>query len=331
MSEVQEETGLSVEKKAEIETAFAPMIAERDGYKKVYEAILSKPIDMDTIKEARELRLKLVKTSSGIRLIHKTQKAFFLQAGKFVDSWKNKELPPVEQMKDKLAEIEDFFAKQERDRIDENRAKRAEMMFNIGGVGIAPDNYPTGYETMQDEVFNLWFTAKEKELIDEKRAAKEKQDKIDELYRKEEEAKKKEAARIEAERVEREEKVNAENKRLLEERAETERKNREQQARINKLEKERKDREAAEIRKQKEIKAQIEADKIKAQEAAAKVTQEREQAVQAELNKGDAAKVKDLKRDLHALQIKYVFKSAKNKKMYRDVGVLLAKVVDHIK
>jgi len=52
--------------------------------------------------------------------------------------------------------------------------------------------------------------------------------------------------------------------------------------------------------------------------------------LEAELNKGDAAKVKDLIADLESLKTKYSFKSAKNKKMYSDVNLLIDKVINHI-
>lgn len=76
-------------------------------------------------------------------------------------------------------------------------------------------------------------------------------------------------------------------------------------------------------RVQKELEAKAEAER-KAKEA-------EEARIQSELNKGDAAKVKDLIHDLETLKTKYSFKSAKNKKMYADVSVLIDKVINHIK
>ena len=67
------------------------------------------------------------------------------------------------------------------------------------------------------------------------------------------------------------------------------------------------------------------------QDAERKAREEEEARLQAELNKGDADKVNDLIADLEVLKTKYAFKSAKNKKMYAEVGVLLDKIVGHIK
>ena len=55
------------------------------------------------------------------------------------------------------------------------------------------------------------------------------------------------------------------------------------------------------------------------------------QARQAELNKDDAVKIQDLINDLTVLKTKYTFKSKSNQKKYEDVGILIEKVINHIK
>lgn len=87
------------------------------------------------------------------------------------------------------------------------------------------------------------------------------------------------------------------------------------------------------LEKMKEIKDKKDLEaKLKSKEDAERKAKELEEAKkQAELNKGDAAKVKDLIADLESLKAKYSFKSAKNKKMYMNVGGLLDKVVDYVK
>ena len=54
-------------------------------------------------------------------------------------------------------------------------------------------------------------------------------------------------------------------------------------------------------------------------------------AIQLELSKGDEDKVKDLISDLKALKTKYKFESTENKAMYSDVGLLMDKVILHVK
>lgn len=65
-------------------------------------------------------------------------------------------------------------------------------------------------------------------------------------------------------------------------------------------------------------------------EAEKKEKEQAEAERQAELAKGDAEKVKDLIEYLNASKTKFTFKSAKNKKMYSDVGELIDKVIVYI-
>jgi len=112
------EYGLDAGKAKDIERAFSPKIAERDGLVKVYSRIISEKITQDLVVEAKAVRLKLVKVRTGFSEIHKTQKVFFRAAGLFVDAWKNKETLPVVQMEEKLSEIEDYYPKIERAKLD---------------------------------------------------------------------------------------------------------------------------------------------------------------------------------------------------------------------
>lgn len=66
------------------------------------------------------------------------------------------------------------------------------------------------------------------------------------------------------------------------------------------------------------------------QEAEQKAKDEEEARIQSELNKGDESKIEDLITDLGLLKKKYSFKSAKNKKVYLQVGELLDKVINYI-
>lgn len=72
-------------------------------------------------------------------------------------------------------------------------------------------------------------------------------------------------------------------------------------------------------------------------ELAAKAAEEKRKAdeaeanLQAELLKGDTDKFNDLIHDLENLKTKYTFKSEKNKKKYSDVGILLEKIINHLK
>jgi hypothetical protein len=118
------EFGLEEKSVKTIEVAFAPKIAEREGLAKVYETLITKELSPDLCVEAKELRRKLVKVRTGIADIHRTQKAFFLASGRFVDAWKTKETLPVSQMEEKLSDIEKHFENIEKERIEKIESER---------------------------------------------------------------------------------------------------------------------------------------------------------------------------------------------------------------
>ena len=61
-----------------------------------------------------------------------------------------------------------------------------------------------------------------------------------------------------------------------------------------------------------------------------KIKTDRLASIEAEKNKGDTDKVNDLVNDLESIKTKYQFESAKNQKMYSDVGLLIDKLINHI-
>jgi hypothetical protein len=145
------EFGLEESSVATIEQAFLPKIAERDGYAQIYEQLITKELTPELCSDARELRLKLVKTRTGIADIHKTQKAFFLAAGKFVDAWKNKETLPVEQMEENLSKIERHFENIEKERIAKLEAERSEEISKYS------EFVPSGLGAMNDQVYATYL------------------------------------------------------------------------------------------------------------------------------------------------------------------------------
>ncbi|MCP4053734.1 MAG: hypothetical protein GY739_11845, partial [Mesoflavibacter sp.] len=84
-------------------------------------------------------------------------------------------------------------------------------------------------------------------------------------------------------------------------------------------------------REEREKREKLEAELKAKEDAEQKAKEEKEKQLQDELNKGDSDKVKDLIIDLESLKTKYSFKSSKNVNMYKDVGLLIDKVVNHIK
>lgn len=146
------EFGLDENNVATIEQAFMPMIVERDGLRPIYEQLLTSEITPELCREAGHLRRKLVKVRTGIADIHKTQKAFFLAAGRFVDAWKNKETEPVTQMEERLSEIETHFEKLEAQRIAKLTLERSELVAKY-------TEFPaSGLGQMAEQVFEAYLT-----------------------------------------------------------------------------------------------------------------------------------------------------------------------------
>jgi hypothetical protein len=324
------EFGLDENQAQEVEKAFMPKIVERDGLKEVYTQLLTQEITPLLCNEAKNLRNKLVKVRTGIAEIHKTQKSFFLAAGRYVDAWKNKETLPVTQMEEKLTEIEEYYIRIEQAKIVELQTSRAseiaqyqdEFAFIPDNLGTLADdvyaNYLLGVKTAFEQ---KKAAAEEAKKAEEKRIADEKAE--NERIRIENEKLKKEREILEAENKKREAKIEAERKAREAE---------ETKQRIEREEKERKEREANEAilkaereklaEAQRQLEAKIEADR-KAKEAEAERAEN-------ELNKGDSEKVKDLIVYLESAKTKFSFKSKKNQKMYSDVSILIDKIITHI-
>lgn len=359
------EFGLSEVEVQTIESAFMPKIVERDGLKQVYEELITKEITPELCREAKTVRLKLVKVRTGIADIHKTQKAFFLAAGRFVDAWKNKETLPVTQMEENLQAIEEHYDRIEADRIAKLQEERAaELRKYQDETAFIPGNLGELTEQVWANYLLGVKTAYEQKIAAEKAAAEA------------------EAARIEAEKAE-QERIRVENERLkkeveeqkkvretrntqlrpyiifirdyekminlpeeeyqkelsevkigAEQHWEFERQEQIKNAKANaeREEKVRKEREAheAELKAERD-KAEAARKELEAKaEAERKAAEEKERMEQAELSKGDADKILDLIVDLKALAGKYQFKAKKNQKLYANVGLLLDKVVNYI-
>ncbi len=103
--------GLDEKQGSEVEKEFLPVITERENLTSIYSDIVSKEITREIEAEAYDLRLKLVKVRTNTDRIHKAAKAFYLAGGKFVDAWKNKNNTIIEQMEEKLKEIETTSAR----------------------------------------------------------------------------------------------------------------------------------------------------------------------------------------------------------------------------
>lgn len=183
------EYGLDTTKAKSIEDSFLPKIAERDGYVSVYENILTKEITETVCKEAVELGKKLVKVRTGIIAIHKVEKEYYLNAGRFVDAYKNKLIKPIEQMEDKLEEVAKHFEEKKKAAEQKIIDERNGIIESLGG-----STFPN-IQHMDQKSFDLFVKGLE--------AQKKEKD---------------EAERLEAERIEKERLESVEKERVLNER-----------------------------------------------------------------------------------------------------------------
>ena len=324
-----EKYDLTKGKASEIEAAFQPKITERQGLAILYADLITKEITPETSKEAADLRKKLVKVRTGISAIHKTQKQFFLNAGKFVDAWKNKETLPITQMEENLSKIECHFKEIEAKAIKELEKERIDLL-----SPYVHDAESLNLGSMNENIFDVYLANRKAEHEDFLKVEKEM-----EQQRIESEAKK-EKERLEEIEVQKKKQalVEAENKKLK-----------------ARLAKQKEAKEAAELKAKQAAKVEAEAkakeDEIKRVELAElaeanrtiatklkakKEAEEKEVArikelEQVELNKGDSDKVQDLIKELELIKSKYSFESESNQKMYSGVSSLIDKVVGFIK
>jgi hypothetical protein len=241
------EFGLTEDTAKNIQAQFAPMLAKMVELEAEFNEVVQLPIDSpEASKKAKEVRLKYVKVRTGTAEIHKVQKAFYLNGGRFVDGWKNAQLFASQGKEQRLQEIEDYQANLERQRIEALQNERVEKI-----RPYVEDTTALNLGTMQDDVWEAYFDAKKRAYNDRIEAEKEA-----------------ERLRIEAEKAERE--------RIEAQRVENERLKKEAEAREAAFEAERK--EAA--RKQAEIEAQArkEREALEAQIAAQKKAEQEAEA-----------------------------------------------------
>lgn len=198
------EFGIEDSKASDIAAQFQPMLDKMVELENEYNEVVNLPIEEpSTAKKAREVRLKYMKVRTGTLEIHKTQKAFYLAGGRFVDGWKNAQEFASLGKEQELEKIEKYAANLEKQRIANLQAARQEQL-----VPYEVENIETlNLGTMADNVWENFLAGS----ITNYNAKKE-------AERLAEEAEQKRLAEEEAER----EKFRIENERLREEAAKKE-------------------------------------------------------------------------------------------------------------
>lgn len=198
LSKIIKDNGLTTEKAGAIIAALAPLVeqagalCERAGTITVTDAT-----QVSEMREARELRLKLVKVRTSAERERVALKADALATGKAVDAcarWIRDRVEPVES---KLQEAEEFAERAEAKRKADLASERGPK---LRAFGVDPSMYPLG-EMKPAEWDRTLEGARLAFEAERERARKAEADRL---------------AQVEAERVERE-RINAENTRLREE------------------------------------------------------------------------------------------------------------------
>lgn len=266
-----QEFGLTEETAKNIQSQFQPMLDKMVELEDEFNQIVVMPIeDVNTAKKAKELRLRYVKIRTATADIHKNQKQFYLNGGRFVDGWKNAQLFASQSKETKLEEIEKYQENLEKERKEKLHLYRVELIREY-----IEDTTHLNLGDMEQDVFDAYLTAKKQAHFDRIEAEKKA---IAERI----EAERIEAERLEAQRLENEklkaerEKLEAEAKKR-EEQIQKERKAAEEKARI---EKEKSDKLLAEEK----AKAEAERKRVEAEnEAKLKAEREEREKLQAEL------------------------------------------------
>ena len=164
-----QEFKLEIAKATSIMSAFNEKATERDILLANSAIVLSKEITPELSKEARELRLKLVPIRTGIDKIHKVEKDFYLQAGKFVDAIKNKLQQPIIQREEQLKQIEEHYDRLEKERLENLQRERADLLRPYSDKADELD-----LVTMDQEVFEAFLSARKLTFeAEQKRIAEE--------------------------------------------------------------------------------------------------------------------------------------------------------------
>lgn len=260
--------GLELAKAQEMTSGLSTTLAERQVLKDAYVDVIGLEITDETLPIFKELRLKIVKNrTQGIEKWHKTNKAFYLAGGRFVDAVKNKEIVINEEMEAKLMEAEKYFENLEKEKarlLNESRIERLKpYVEDVTGLDFSDfsdenfDDFVLGKKTRYNE--KIEAEKQEAIRIENERLAEMERQRLAEI---ENEKIRVENARLQKEAEEKELALQAERKLQAEKEAEI-------LAENDKLQAELQAKKDAEIKAENECLAKIEADK-KAAELAAK-------------------------------------------------------------
>lgn len=156
-----QEFGLEIEKANEMVSGLKTTIAERQILEDAYVDVIDLEITEENVPTFKELRLKLVKNRTTIEKWHKSNKAFYLAGGRFVDAIKNKEILVNQEMESKLMDAERHFENLEKERLSKLQNKRVEQLSKF-----VEDANERDLSSMEEDVWDAYLSAKKKAYED---------------------------------------------------------------------------------------------------------------------------------------------------------------------
>lgn len=191
------EFGLEEKKANEMTSGLKSIIEERNSLEEIYNELIKQELNQDTLKQAKALRIKIRDNrTKGIEVWHKSNKAFYLAGGRFVDAVKNKEVVNNDRMEAKLEEIELYFINLEKEAKAKLKVERLTQLEPFEVLGLEH----IAVEEMTEEQFASFLSTNKSAF-----EARKEQERLSELARIEAEkkAENERLAKIEADRLER--------------------------------------------------------------------------------------------------------------------------------
>jgi hypothetical protein len=328
LNEVVKNSNISDLTKAQrIASNYAPFMEAVNDQMEIIKTL--KKGNLDHLQIAKRVKLDLGKICSGVSDQKKIDKDTLLIETRFIDGLFNTVNGAARISQGEAKEIEMYAENLEKERTTKLQLKRVSLLSEW-----VEDAAERDLHSMEEDIWKVFLATKKQNYLDvieaEKKLEAERLEKI-EAERVEQERIKKENQRLneEAQAKIKQDKIEADERSKVEaKRIDKENKEREERNKIAEIERKKAD---DILNKERDEKNKLEAQLKEKREAEEKAIEDAEIAKQSELNKGDSAKVTDLKNDLAALKTKYSFKSAINKKMYLDTCNLIDKVINHIK
>lgn len=162
-----QEFGLSEEKGMQIMQSFSGKLTELQLVQQSFNQVVGLELNEETVKQAKEVlkQAKSIRTSTN--KIHTTEKAFYLQGGRFVDALKNKIVVQVEEIEARLTEIvkhKEIAEKAIQDALLGERTAVCEK-YGIDTIGL-------DLGTMKNEVWDSFIKVKKQEWEESQKLAK---------------------------------------------------------------------------------------------------------------------------------------------------------------